>query len=63
METGATVNVPGIVENHAKTGIDEQFTTEKSTSEQSSTVKYWMIYRFIHLQQQDAQTFTLFFIF
>ena len=50
METGATVNVPVIVENHAKTGIDEQFTTEKSTSEQSSTVKYWMIYRFIHLQ-------------
>ena len=28
METGATVNVSVIVENHAKTGIDEQFTTK-----------------------------------
>ena len=36
METGATANVPVIVENHVKTGIDEQVTTEKSTSGQSS---------------------------
>ena len=36
MEKGATVNVPVIVENHAKTRIDEQVTTEKSTSGQSS---------------------------
>ena len=36
METGATVNVPVIVENHAKTGIDEQFTTKK--------INFWTIF-------------------